>query len=181
MTAATGVVPAWRRTINHMDILSIVTGMREWDRREVYACRWDDDPLTLAHQLAMSGDFGWVIGQERPIAGVGAVPLWPGVWSAWMIATDEWPAVALPVTRFVRRAMIPALLRDGAHRVECDSMVGHDVAHAWLRVLGAVQEGPPRHRGRNREPFITFIWTREGVLGRWPGLRAELAEPMPCA
>ncbi len=147
--------------LNEADLLYVADNMREWDRREIFANRWDDDPAPLVSGLLAGGEFGWVAGDGGlPIAAFGAVPTWAGNWQVWMFATDEWPKVALGVTRFIKKVMIPALEEVGCHRAECRSMEGHAVAHRWLEALGAHKESELPHYGRDGETFYLYCWTR---------------------
>lgn len=157
--------------LNRPDLLHIVRNMREWDRREIFATEWSDDPEKFTDKtLAYAGEFAWLAGTDRPIAAIGAGACWPGMWRVWMFATDDFRQIGLGLTKFVRKVMIPALLGDpNFQRAECYSMVGHDTAHAWLKVLGAQQIGPPVERyGKNGEDFLIFRWLREdGERAAW--------------
>ena len=142
------------------DVLYVAERMRPWDKKEIYATRWNEDPAELARQCCATGDFGWVAGIERPIAAVGAVPVHPNVWSVWCFATDEFPRIALSLTRYVKKAMIPALVESGAHRAACASIEGHTDAQKWLELLGARRECTHRALGKNGEDFHVYVWTR---------------------
>lgn len=144
--------------INAPDLLYVADNMRDWDKREIYATRWTDDPSSLADAILAGGEFGWVAGDERPIAAFGAIPVWPGVWSVWMFATDEWPKVALGVTRFIKKVMIPAIRETGAHRAECRSHSDHLEAQRWLECLGAHKESEIPNFGREGETFYLYSW-----------------------
>jgi hypothetical protein len=101
-----------------------------------------------------------------PLAAMGAIECWPGVWSAWMIATDKWPSVARAATRWARFALDAVLVAAGAHRCECKSIADHRTAHRWLAHLGARPEAVHPGYGRNRETFITFAWRLDHVRNR---------------
>lgn len=138
--------------------------MRALDAEEIYATRYDEDPDDLAASTAARGPFSWAAGADgEPIACIGAVELWPGMWEAWMYATDRFDKVGKPLTRFVRRAMIPGLLQLGAHRVQCHSIEGHDVAHRWLEALGAKHETTVPRLGKAGQAFRLYRWFREDV------------------
>lgn len=150
------------------DILYLAHNMREWDRREVFATRWDDDPNILAMDVMRWGSFAHVAWSgNRPVAAIGAIEAWPTVWSVWMFGTDEFPKVGLGLTRFVRNTMIPAIISKGARRGECKSIEGHDEAHRWLESLGAVREGAPlQNYGKQGETFHTYVWNPDDVRQR---------------
>lgn len=147
--------------LNEADLLYVADNMREWDAREIFATRWTDDRADLANAILGCGEFGWIAGDGGlPIAAFGASPSWNGVWQVWMFATDDWPKVALGVTRFIKKVMIPALEEVGCHRAECRSMEGHAVAHKWLEALGAHKESELKHYGRDGQMFYLYCWTR---------------------
>lgn len=135
----------------------VAANMREMDRREIFATRWGDDTEALVDQVLQCGAFAYVASLERPIAAIGASPIWPGVWSVWMFATDEIDKIGLSLTRLARRRIIPTLRSVGAHRVECRSLEGYDVANAWLESLGAKEEAKLLKYGRNGEDFRLYV------------------------
>jgi len=153
-------------TVTYDAALHVAANMREWDKKEIYAVRWTDDPKEIARDCAAYGRFGWIAWHGgEPVAVVGAVPVHPGVWSVYMFATDCFRQIAISLTKFVRRVIIPALVDTGAHRAECASMEGHAEAHRWLELLGATREGSPMMEyGKDGENFIRFVWRRESVL-----------------
>lgn len=135
--------------------------MRALDREEIFATRFDDDPEALAREVACRGPFAWAAGAGgAPIACIGVVEAWPGMWEAWMFATDDFDTIGFPLTRFVRRGIVPALEAAGAHRVQAHSMEGHSVAHRWLESLGARHESTVPAYGRARQDFRVYAWTR---------------------
>jgi hypothetical protein len=153
------------RTINLIDVMHVVRNMRAEDAREVFANRRGEDPDALAMEIMRTwGPLGFVFHHAgRPAAIVGATEMWPGVWCAWLLATDDFPHVALGLTKFVKRGMIPYLVENGAHRCEARSIDGHSQAHRWLRLLGASQEARLRRYGRNGEDFLVFRWDAPDV------------------
>lgn len=144
--------------LDHGAARHIAVRMREADRAEVYATRWTDDAWTLAGDM-LASPLKWAAYSEGfPVAAVGALPRWPGVWVVWMIATDDFPKCRFSLTRHIRSVIIPSLREVGAHRAECASLASHTEAHAWLRYLGAEQEAALRGYGRNGEDFSLFVW-----------------------
>jgi hypothetical protein len=137
----------------------VAANMREWDRKEIFALRWDDDPRSVANDVLRVPGFSWVaFSGDVPAAVIGAAPAWPGVWSVFAFGTDDFSRVALALTKHVRRFMVPALKNQGAHRAQCHSIEGHEDAHRWLKLLGAHTEPMIRGFGRGRENFIPFVW-----------------------
>lgn len=141
------------------DVLHVAANMREWDRKEIFALRWGDEASDLANDVLRVPGFSWVAyADDVPAAVIGAMPMWPRVWSVFAFGTDDFPKVGLTLTKHVRRFMIPALQNQGAHRAQCHSIEGHEEAHRWLETLGAHTEPLIRGFGRNRENFIPFVW-----------------------
>lgn len=147
----------------------IVRNMREWDRREVYAVSWATDPQTLGDQMfANLGSFAFMASADdgEPVAAIGALNAWPGLWTPWAIGTDRFPLIARQLTRFVRNDMIP-LMRDlGFRRAECFSMVGHAESHKWLAACGGTPEYTAKSYGKNGEDFVLYAWYNNGQTGQ---------------
>lgn len=141
-------------------LLYVAHNMREWDRREIMATRWTDSPEQLAVDCWSARNTAWMaVAGDRPAAVVGAIERWPGSWSVWMFATDEFPKVGLSMTRLVVRNIIPGLRGAGARRADCMSMDGHTAAHRWLETLGARRHLQPFTRyGKDGETFWQFYW-----------------------
>lgn len=137
--------------------------MRSKDRDEVFATQWDEDSSSFANNILRVGDFGFVLHHDdgEPIVCGGAVPMWPGVWSVWMFATDRFDEIAMSTTKFAKRVFFPALDQSGWHRLECRSLASHSVAHKWLESLGAYKESESPAYGRSGETFLVYCWTRE--------------------
>jgi hypothetical protein len=142
-------------------VLYVIGRMRAWDRREIFATRDGDSDLDLLEAVMASGDVSWIAGRdEEPIAVYGCRPMWPGVWSMWLFATDNLGRIGKSVTQHVRTVIVPGLFREGARRLECRSMEGHTDAQRWLLHLGAVREGTNRAFGRDGEDFHVYVWGR---------------------
>ena len=136
----------------------VASNMRASDAEEIAATRVADDRAQLAADAAGCAPFAWCAGVGEPVACIGASFLWPGVWQAWMFATDAFATVGFPLTRWVRRVMIPGMKRAGAHRVHCYSIESHPEAHRWLEGLGAVHETTLPGYGKRREAFRVYAW-----------------------
>jgi hypothetical protein len=146
-----------------LDVMYVTRHLREWDRKELFATRFDEDPDRLAMDVMGWGPLWWVAGgavdgRDKAIAVIGAREVWPGMWSVGMFATDDFPKIGLSLTRWVKRAMIPAVVRQGIRRGECRSIEGHAVAHRWLETLGAKRTGESTNYGKGGETFFTYAW-----------------------
>jgi hypothetical protein len=140
----------------------IVVNMRQKDAEEIFATQWTDDRNEFSDFVMRSGGFGYVLHSDDgdPIVACGAVPLWPGVWSIWMFATDRFDEIAKSTHRFAKEVFFPVLNDVGYVRLECRSMATHSVAHRWLESLGGIKEADVRSYGKNGEDFALYCWTK---------------------
>jgi hypothetical protein len=138
-------------------VARVALSMRAWDRREIFAGRWEYDPIVLARQVCEWSALGAVVhaADGEPVAVVNAAWSTPAVLSVGMFATDRWGEVARPASRWCATTFRSLLVGSGARRAECWSMVGHLEAHAWLRWLG-FRPGCEAVRGRGGERFVLF-------------------------
>lgn len=142
-------------------VREVARNMREWDRLEIFATRPDDEPLAIADAVAEAGPISWVAGRdEAPIAAFGCAPMWHGVWSLWLFATDEFGRIGIPMTKLIVRSIVPMMFEAGAHRLEARSMEGHTDAQRWLQVIGAEREATLRGYGRDGQDFHVYTWAR---------------------
>ncbi|MBL8709835.1 MAG: hypothetical protein JNL25_11625 [Rhodospirillaceae bacterium] len=180
-----------RRPLNGDDLLVVAQAMRECDRREIFATRFDNDAVALVDDLLASDPLGAILcaADGAPVAAMGASEMWPGNWAPWMFATVRWPEVALAATRFARTVLAPALRALGCRRAECRSIFDHQIAHRWLLHLGARHEATYPAFGRNGETFLGFVFQGEYLMcglpkspRRRPGAaNRNAATPTPAA
>lgn len=142
----------------------IVERLRVMDRKEIFSTssvQSDEGYAGFIHRLmGFPGHVGWIASiDDEPVALVGIQVMWDGVASVAMFATDRFNEIGLPMTRFIKRNLIPNFVKlAGIHRAQCFSMNGHTVAHEWLEVLGAHREGVAEGYGKNGEDFTLFSW-----------------------
>jgi hypothetical protein len=134
--------------------------MRDMDAREIYALRWVDDPERLAAEVLDLGGPSYICTARdgEPVYAFGLTPHRPGVWTIWGFSTDRWPEVIKPVSRFIRKVIVPSILGPLAHRVECVTIAEKIAGHKWLKWIGAEHEATLRGYGRNREDYFLFTW-----------------------
>lgn len=150
-----------RITDNPGLVYPVAMNMRDWDAREIFANRFHDDREQIARDAVRMGEtVGWVSGLERPIAAFGCFQMWPGVWSMWLFATDEFRHIGISMTKLIVRHIVPMLWNAGAHRLEARSMEGHHDAQRWLEVIGARREGTLKGYGRDGQDFYVYAWER---------------------
>lgn len=148
-------------------LLYIVQNMRELDRYEILATLYEmetDEANELITQMTLDSatkiGIGWIgYRGNEPIAVLGMSMMRPNVAQVWMFATDRWPLVALSLTKFAKKTIIPLLKDSRTHRAQCFSIEGHHVAHRWLDMLGATEECEVPNYGKNGESFHLFAWS----------------------
>lgn len=97
-----------------------------------------------------------------PVAIGAALEVRPNVLALMFFATDEFPSIAYPLTRFIKQRLFPPLVAAGVHRIEAISIEGYTQAQRWLGVLGLKPEtGPLRNYGKNGEAFVQFSWVKD--------------------
>lgn len=147
------------------DILYVAQRMRERDVEEFMAVSRVGSPAELVEVLAgQYGNRGDVIcarlGDEPVCIGI-TIETRPNVITLGFFATDKFPAVALRVTKFVRR-LFDNYEQAGVHRFEAVSIDGYHEAHRWLGLLGLHPEsGIMRKYGREGQSFIQFARVTE--------------------
>lgn len=144
------------------DCLYVARNMREEDREEIAAIRWDEaDPENIALDCEKSNLFSYIAYvDDEPVAVLGARGLGPGVMSIFMFATDRFSEVGLGITKWAKRVYVPFLKDAGVHRAECHTLSTHADSHKWLRFLGAKHEARVPAFGKNRESFDRYaaVW-----------------------
>lgn len=155
------IEPLTRETL--WKVASVLVRARESDRREMWACHWPDEEVgSIMAGVTASMPTAYIVHRDAvPSACFGARAVRPGVYAVWAFATDDWPLVAFPVTKFLKRCMIPGLHAAGAHRAEALSIADHHAAHRWLEMLGARREATLAGFGRDREDFHLYAWGRD--------------------
>lgn len=156
-----------RPNLDH--ILHVTRNMRQADREEIFALQYSDDEEVLARLVhAACGPFAWVFAADdgEPVAIMGVKPMHPNVFDAFMYATPRFGEVGAAMTRFVRKAMIPLLLKSKIHRVHAISKADHFDAHRWLEMLGARREATLEQYGKGGEDYVVFTWTRRDIENR---------------
>jgi hypothetical protein len=142
----------------------IALNLRERDWLEVHGVRWDDDPITLAHQTAaiLSAGRGHIVEWSgRPAAVIGVCEMHPGVWQGLAFGTDDFRLCVPQLTKLARGDLQAYVVERGGHRLEVFSRADHLDSHKWLAWLGARREGLMRKYGKDGADFYRFAWTRD--------------------
>lgn len=147
------------------DVYTVALAMRDRDHEEFSAVSWSHSRETLAEDLAnrygQHPDVMCGFYKDEPVCIGALIESRPNVQSLLFFATDTFTRVAFPVTRFIKRELFPRMEDAGVHRFEAVSLASSADTHAWLRVLGMEQEGPPmRGYGKRGESYVQFAKVR---------------------
>jgi hypothetical protein len=145
---------------NREDIAYIVRNMRDRDRREIFALRWDDDEDALIDQLHASAGAMWRLWfyQGEPVAMNGVLPLRKGVVCANAFGTDKWRHIVRPMIHWSVNWVIPCLKVAGWHRGEAYALAANADGRKFIELLGGKLEAYLYHYGREREDFVLYHW-----------------------
>lgn len=145
------------------EIRSVALAMRESDYAEFSAVSFDFSRQALAETLVqrLGRRPDTIVGAlEEPICIGVPLELRPNVITLMFFATDRFPEIGLPITRFIVRQLFPKLRAAGVHRFETIAMAGDEHRANWLKTLGLKPEtGALLNYGRNGEVFVQYSWT----------------------
>lgn len=112
------------------------------DLEQIYILQGVRDPVPIVRAVMAAANFSWVAWADgRPVAVFGAAPLQDDVWQAYTLATTEFGKVALPLTKFIKRTVLPTLFGEiGVHRLECLLHEANTDIHRWSELLGFRKE-----------------------------------------
>lgn len=146
----------------HPTVFHVALNMRPIDREEIYGLRWEENPFIVTNEVMACSRFAWVAWwNEKPAAVFGGFETHPGAWRMFMFGTDDFPRLALGLTRFCIKTGLPALFNDlKARRLEADSHENHHEAHNWLELVGARREGTRQQFGRDGADYYTYVVVR---------------------
>jgi hypothetical protein len=136
--------------------------LRERDQREIYSLRNHENPIRLAweahHMLTTQGRgrIAWEDG--KPVAVLGFVESWPGLWDAVAFGTNDFPKVALELMRYGRQEA-KSILRDvGGRRLQADAHIDNTDGHKFIQALGGAPEFDLRLYGKDGATYRRFVW-----------------------
>ena len=143
---------------------AVSLGMRAQDWEEVRRMMWTEDRAEFARmhwsipgvKLEMLADDG------TPVSIGGFGPATPGVWTAWMVSTDQLHRAGRALSVEMRRRIAAMLKRPEVQRIEAHSWEGHTESHDWLRLLGFELEGVRRRAGKDGSDFFVFAAVKGG-------------------
>lgn len=147
------------------DIRAVALNMRDSDFAEFAALSWASSREELAEELVgRYGASGCILARAadgEPVAVGDVVEMRPRVGSLLFYATERFPEVAVPLTRFIVQRLFRQLREAGVHRIEAVSSSGYKHAHRWIECLGLSYEATFPCYGKSGETFIQFAWKKE--------------------
>lgn len=143
------------------DLRFIVENLRKDDWRELSATTYMLDPEPYAQKIWNAGVFEIFHARGEPAAACGWVPLWPGVVSLFAFGTDRWPEVAIGVTKYIRRFMMPTLAKARIHRAQALALADRDDVDTFLRSFDPTLVTEFPKFGGCGEDFRLYTWLRE--------------------
>jgi hypothetical protein len=151
------------RSATPADVHHVLSHLREHNRREMAACRWEVSTRALAREIKQLEEvciqhFSLAGADGTPVALTGAWLVAPGVALVRLCATDQWLTIARPAYRWLKRVFIPCVLVPNVRRAETRVLDTGDASRAWLRKLGFRDEGIARALGKNGEDFVHVAW-----------------------
>jgi hypothetical protein len=142
-------------------VRDVALRMREKDLEEFLALTYEDTREGLADRLARvhgKHAIAIMLDDGTPVGCGAMVASRPNVVTGMFFATDDFPKIVLPLTKFITRRLYPAYIARGFHRIDCVSIEGYDETHRWIELLGLSREGVLRRAGKGGEDFIQFAW-----------------------
>lgn len=125
--------------LNHGVVHEIVC--QAHDLEEIYALNGHRDPHVITNNVMAAANFAWVAWADgKPVSVFGATETHAGVWHAFLLTTPDFKKIAIPLTRFAKRTVVPTLFQIGAHRIEALLHEKHVFIHRWVESLGAKRE-----------------------------------------
>lgn len=144
------------------DIRNVALHMRDSDLREFRATSFLDSREDIADWLvARYGEHEICImasDETGPVAIGAMIESRPNVVSLLFFATERFPVIATPLTRFIRQRLFKGAKKAGCHRIECVSIDGHTAAHRWIEALGLSHQFAMPGYGKGGETFHQFAW-----------------------
>jgi len=146
------------------NVRHVAERMRASDYREFSALSYADsrdemtDMLVDVYGNHPSGICAY--NDNAPVAAGAMVEGRPNVMTLMFFATDDFPKIALPLTRFITKNLFEKYRANGVHRIECVSIEGYDEAHRWIKLLGLHHEAVFPGYGKGGEAFFQFSWVK---------------------
>lgn len=160
------------------DIAFVAARMRKRELAEFAAVSPYMDPremlASLPDRFGPYG-YGFYLG-DRPV-GIGMMAIVrPNVATIGFFATDEFPKIALPLARFVRRHLFPNYRAVGVHRIDAYVSAANPQGMRWCETVGLHREATLRGFGRDGEDFHVYASVDFSVGRLYPAVGSDIAD-----
>jgi len=144
---------------SEQDIRFVADNMRELDRRELTATGCDFD--TLPQRILAGSVFVFCAYDDfmLPQAVWGLqVGARKGIGHGFAFGTRHWGKALPQIVKNIQRFVLPFLLQQGFHRVECLALAHRKDVARFLELIGAYPEARLSQWGSGGEDFISYRW-----------------------
>lgn len=154
---------------NFDDLRFLALNLRPEDVLELSVTR----DLSRYEDLAWAGAFStWrkvAIWERKPVFAFGAaeIPHEPRV-HVWGFGSLDAVHALKPVTKYIRRFMIPEILRAGTIEAQAVSHPANLTSHRWLQFLGFRPKATITGIGPRQEDMLLFTVSAHDLAGRLP-------------
>ncbi|MGZ5923512.1 MAG: hypothetical protein ACXWK2_02955 [Rhizomicrobium sp.] len=126
--------------LNHDVVFHIVR--QAHDIEQIYTLHGHRNPFLVTNAVMAAANFAWVAWvDDEPTTVFGATQVHDGVWNTFLLTTANFGKLALPLTRFAKRTVVPTLFGQlGVHRLEAFLHEKNTHIHRWVETLGARRE-----------------------------------------
>jgi len=154
---------------NYDDLRALAMNLRPEDRLELSVTRNVDDWSGLAWAGAYSKWRKVAIWDRRPVFAFGAneIENQPRV-QVWGFGSLDAVHALKPVTRYIRKFMIPEILRSGVIEAQAVSHPANATSHRWLEFLGFRLKATITGIGPRKEDMLLFAVSADDLAGRHP-------------
>lgn len=129
------------------------------DLEQVFVLNGHRDPALVAKGVMAAANFSWVAWADgKPVAVFGAIEIHKGVWQIYMLTTPAFPKIAISLTRFLKRVMVPTLFDDlGCRRLEGFFHEANTFIHRWVEGFGARKEFVKENYAPDGAAYVGYV------------------------
>ena len=135
------------------------------DLEQIFTLNGHRDPGAVAKGVMTAANFSWVAWADgKPTAVFGALEIHKGVWQIYMLTTPDFRKIAIPLTRFLKRIMVPTLFEQlGCHRLEGFFHEDNTFIHRWVEGFGAKKEFVKENYGPDGATYLGYVLRRQST------------------
>ena len=154
---------------NFSDLRFLAINLRPEDALELSVTRDVNDYEGLAWAGACSKWRKVAIWDRRPVFGFGATKMeHESRVQVWGFGSINAVHALKPVTRYIKRIMIPEILASGAIEAQAISHPANTISHRWLQFLGFRLKATITGVGPRKQDMFLFTVSADDLAGRSP-------------